>query len=344
MDVTTRIIGAALGTALLGAAAVPASAAPAGAAPEEDGLAKGDTAFVDVAAATVWVEPNTERKIDKPALANPVDLDTWNASMQDTETRRWLTGKLETQAVLGSEVEVDEVKGDWAKVVVLDQATPRDERGYPGWVPVDQLVESDDFDTLTETKDRAVVTDRKTHLGVRPGDDSGMEVSFNTELPVVSESDGHSRVALPDGSRAWIDEDATDVYAPGEGPAAPKGKDLVETGKKFLGLRYLWAGVSAWGFDCSGFTYAIYRAHGIDIPRDAGDQAEVGEDVAVDDLRAGDLLFFAEPGGTGSVHHVGMYIGDGKMIHAPNAEESVSIVDWQVWDEGNEFSGAKRMS
>lgn len=339
MHRSKSIIGAALGATLLGAAAVPASAAPAA-----DELEKGDTAFVDVAAATVWVEPGTNRGIDKPSMADPVDLDTWNANMQDTEKRRWLTGKLETQAVLGSEVQVDEVSGDWAKVVVLDQATPRDERGYPGWVPVDQLTESEDFEQLTETKDRAVVTDRKTHLGLRPGDDSQMEVSFNTELPVVATSGGHSRVALPDGSRAWLDDDSIDVHAPGEGPAAPEGEDLVETGTQFLGLRYLWAGVSAWGFDCSGFTYAIHRAHGIDIPRDAGDQAEVGEDVAVDDLRAGDLLFFAEPGGTGSVHHVGMYIGDGKMIHAPNAEESVSIVDWQVWDEGNEFSGAKRMS
>ena len=336
---TTRIIGAVLGTTLLGAAAVPAAAAP-----PADELEAGDTAFVDVAAATVWVEPGTNRGIDKPSMTDPVDLDAWNDSMQDTETRRWLTGKLETQAVLGSEVEVDEVSGDWAKIVVLDQATPRDERGYPGWVPVDQLSESEVFTGLTEAKDRAVVTDRKVHLGRRPGDDSGMEVSFNTELPVVAESGDHRRVALPDGSRAWLDEDSIDVYGPGEQPPAPSGADLVETGERFLGLRYLWAGVSAWGFDCSGFTYTIHRAHGIDIPRDAGDQAEVGEDVAVEDLAKGDLLFFAEPGGTGSVHHVGMYIGDGKMIHAPNAEESVSIVDWQVWDEDNEFSGAKRMS
>lgn len=339
MDTTQRIIGAVLGTTLLGAAAIPASAAP-----PQDRLTKGDTAFVDVAAATVWVEPNTGRPIDKPSKTNPVDLDQWNANMQNTETRRWLTGKLETQAVLGSEVEVDQVKGKWAKVVVLDQATPRDERGYPGWVPVDQLTENDDFGAMAETKDRAVVTDRKVHLGLRPGDDSGMEVSFNTELPVVAESGDDRRVALPDGSRAWLDEDSIDVYAPGEEPAAPSGEDLVETGERFLGLRYLWAGVSAWGFDCSGFTYTIHRAHGIDIPRDAGDQAEVGQDVAEEDLQAGDLLFFAQPGGTGSVHHVGMYIGDGKMIHAPNAEESVSIVDWQVWDENNEFSGAKRMS
>ena len=333
------ITGAVLGAALLGAAAVPASAASA-----DDDLEAGDTAFVDVAATTVWVEPDTNRASDEPSLTNPVDLDAWNASMEDTESRRWLTGKLETQAVLGSEVEVDEVSGDWAKIVVLDQETPRDDRGYPGWVPVDQLVESDEFDELTETKDRAVVTDRKATLGDAPVDDSGMEVSFNTELPVLEETSEGAEVALPDGSTAWLDDDAVDVYAPGEKPDAPEGADLVETGKEFLGLRYLWAGVSAWGFDCSGYTYTIHRAHGIDIPRDAGDQAEVGEDVAVDDLQAGDLLFFAEPGGTGTVHHVGMYIGDGKMIHAPNAAESVSVVDWQEWDEDDEFSGAKRMS
>lgn len=335
----TRIIGAVLGTTLLGATAIPAAAAP----PEDD-LEAGDTAFVDVAAATVWVEPDTDRALDEPSLTNPVDLDAWNDAMQDTETRRWLTGKLETQAVLGSEVEVTEVSGDWAKVVVLDQTTPRDERGYPGWVPVDQLVESDRFERFTERRDRAVVTDRTTTLGDRPNDDAGTEVSFNTELPVLAESRRGTKVALPDGSTGWLDDEAVDVYAPGEDPPEPEGSDLVETGRQFLGLRYLWAGVSAWGFDCSGFTYTIHRAHGIDIPRDAGDQAEVGEDVAVADLQAGDLLFFAEPGGTGSVHHVGMYIGDGRMIHAPNAAESVSIVDWQEWDETDEFSGAKRMS
>lgn len=336
---TKRIIGAVLGTTLLGSTAVPAAAGSQG-----DELEVGDTAFVDVAAATVWVEPGTDRPIDKPSLTNPVDLDAWNEAMEETEPRRWLTGKLETQAVLGSEVEVTEIDGDWAKIVVLDQATPRDERGYPGWVPVDQLVESDRFERLTEKKDRAVVTDKKTTLNRTPvGKRPGMEISFNTELPVLTENRHGAKVALPDGSSAWLDDEAIDVYAPGEKPEAPEGEDLVETGERFLGLRYLWAGVSAWGFDCSGYTYTIHRAHGIDIPRDAGDQAEVGEDVAVKDLQAGDLLFFAEPGGTGSVHHVGMYMGDGKMIHAPNAAESVSVVDWQEWDENDEFSGAKRM-
>lgn len=335
----TTIIGAVLGTILISGG--PAVAATARA---DDGLKSGDTAFVDVAAATLWVEPDTARELDAPSLTNPVDLDEWNLRMENTETRRWLTGRLETQAVLGSAVTVTDVSGDWAHVVVHDQATPRDSRGYPGWVPVDQLVEDDRFGVQQETKGTAIVTSTRTTLNGTPtGRHPKLEVSFNTELPVLTQNHHGAKVALPGGSSAWLADEDIDVYGPGGGPTSEDGADLVETARQFLGLRYLWAGVSAWGFDCSGFTYSVHRAHGIDIPRDASAQAAVGQDVAVEDLQAGDLLFFAQPGGVGHVHHVGMYIGDGKMIHAPNAAESVSIVEWQEWDDSGEFSGAKRM-
>src|SRR5699024_79032 len=212
-------IAAVLGSALA------VSCPPAASAQEADTIEAGDTAFVDVAAATLWVEPDTDRPLDRPSTTNPVDLDEWNSRMQDTETRRWLTGKLETQAVLGSKVEVTKVSGDWAKVVLPEQATPRDERGYPGWVPTDQLVENDRFERQVEHRDRAVVTDRTASLQ-RPGGRSGPEISFNTELPVLHEGRDRTTVALPDGSRASLDEDAIEVYAPGEGPAAPTGEDL----------------------------------------------------------------------------------------------------------------------
>src|SRR5699024_6040320 len=83
------------------------------------------------------------------------------------------------------------------------------------------------------------------------------------------------------------------------------------------------------------------RAHGIDLPRDSGDQAKAGKAVSSSNLKAGDLLFFSTPSGT--VHHVGMYVGDGKMIHSPNASKDVYVTDWKKWDTGNEFSGARRI-
>lgn len=331
-------------TAAALAALLCTSTATATAATGNDGIAPGEHAFVDVTAATLWVEPDTARDLDEPSLANPVDLDQWNDNMADTETRRWLTGKLETQAVLGSEVEVTEISGDWAHVLVLDQPTPRNDDGYPGWMPVRQLTQSTQFGWEQQHLRWAQVTDNKARL-TRSGAGHGQQqqVSFNTRLPVLADTPHALLLALPDGSRGWLDSSSADVYAPGEKPATPSKQELVDTGKQFLGLRYLWAGVSAYGFDCSGFTSSIYRAHGITIPRDADAQAETGKDVDTDDLQQGDLLFFAQPGGSGFVHHVGMYIGDGKMIHAPNASTTVSIVDWQDWDSDDEFAGAKRI-
>ncbi|GAB3059863.1 C40 family peptidase [Sediminivirga luteola] len=340
MKIATLISGL-LAASLTAVAAPAAATGPAG---SEDALAAGDTAFIGVTAATLWVEPGLARDIDAPSLSDPVDLDRWNENLEDTELRRWLTGKLETQAVYGSRVEVLDIEGDWAHVAVAEQSTPRDERGYPGWLPAAQLREDDRFERLQERRSRAVVTAKRAALAADPkGNRVLQDLSFNTELPVLARTPRAVRVALPGGGGAWLDAADVDVYAPGQDPAQPSGDDLVATAEQFLGLRYLWAGVSSYGFDCSGFTYSVHRAHGIDIPRDSGVQAEAGQEVAVEDLQPGDLLFFAEPGGVGRVHHVGMYIGDGRMIHAPNAAESVSIVDWQDWDAADEFSGARRM-
>src|SRR5690606_22568838 len=140
--------GAGLAAAGLSALTPQAHAAPPGTSPSTvsgmkpaadeklapgEGLAPGVTAHVAVSATTLWVAPRTHRPdVDAPSLTNPVDLDAWNRNMEDTETRRWLTGELESQAVLGSEVIVDEVDGDWAHVVVTAQGTPRDPRGLRG--------------------------------------------------------------------------------------------------------------------------------------------------------------------------------------------------------------------
>lgn len=326
----------------------PALAEPADqgqtAAQPGEGIEAGDTAFVDTTVATLWGEPDQTRPMDEPSTTNPVDLDQWNKNMEKTEDRGWLTGHTETQAVYGSEVSVIETKGDWSKVAVNDQSTPKDDRGYPGWVPTGQLIENQSFDEQKVSSQRAVVTSDKAALTGDSGEDgNNLNLSFNTELPVVSQDGSSVQVGLPNGGTGSVQATDVSVYAPGEKPERPTGEQVVETGKQFDGLRYLWAGVSSYGYDCSGFTYSMYRAHGIDIPRDADAQAEFGQDVAEDDLQPGDLLFFAQPGGTGAVHHVGMYVGDGKMIHAPNESTTVSVTDWKQWDSKDEFSGAKRM-
>ena len=114
----------------------------------------------------------------------------------------------------------------------------------------------------------------------------------------------------------------------GELPAAaakplPRTRaDLVRSAKQFLGLHYLWGGLSAWGYDCSGLTWAVYRAHGITIPRDADAQFAAGRADLARGREPGDLIFY----GTSFVHHVTMYLGGGMMIEAPNSASEVRIV------------------
>jgi cell wall-associated NlpC family hydrolase len=110
--------------------------------------------------------------------------------------------------------------------------------------------------------------------------------------------------------------------------------DIVRSAKQFVGLHYLWGGLSAWGYDCSGLTWAVYRAHGITIPRDADAQFAAGTPVALAQVQPGDLLFYESP----VVGHVSMAIGNGQMIESPNSRSEVRIVPIRTSD----FRGARR--
>ena len=312
------------------------------------GLDPGVIAHVAVTATTLWVEPRTHRPdVDGPSLTNPVALDAWNATMQDTETRRWLTGKLESQAVLGSEVIVDEIDGDWARIVVTAQGTARDPRGYPGWVPTAHLVVDEDFAQRAPTSPTATVTALTSTLsGTRSGNHPGIDVSFDTILPVLGRTATAVRVAVPGARPACLPAEDVVVHEAGETPPLPTAEDVIATGERFLGLRYLWAGVSAYGVDCSGYTYTLFHHHGISIDRDAGDQMHHSglEPVEREDLQRGDLVFFATAPGGDSIRHVALYLGDDLIMQAPNAERSVEVMSLTAYDPTGEYAGARRVA
>lgn len=90
----------------------------------------GENAYIDVSVATLWTEPSITRPVDEPSITNPVDMWKWTTSMTYDE-KLWLVGNLETQGLLGTEVTILEKQGDWVKVAVHGQPTPREEAGYP---------------------------------------------------------------------------------------------------------------------------------------------------------------------------------------------------------------------
>ena len=95
---------------------------------------------MNVAVANLWKAPETKRTIDQYSLSNPVDMRKWTAKMPTLESRRWLTGKTETQGLYGQEVKVLKTSGKWVKVAIKDQSTPKSKYGYPGWMPKSRII------------------------------------------------------------------------------------------------------------------------------------------------------------------------------------------------------------
>lgn len=93
------------------------------------------------------------------------------------------------------------------------------------------------------------------------------------------------------------------------------------------GSPYLWGATGPDRFDCSGFTtYVFQNSVGVSLPRVSSDQANVGTEVSRDQLQPGDLVFFSTDG-SGGVSHVGIYVGNGCMIHSPHSGDVVKVTD-----------------
>ena len=106
-----------------------------------------------------------------------------------------------------------------------------------------------------------------------------------------------------------------------------KGEEIAEYAKQYVGYKYVLGGASPKnGFDCSGLTYYVYKQFGYTISRSSRTQAKDGKEVSKDELQPGDLLIFKNQSLT-AIGHVGIYIGNNKMVHASEPGVGVVITD-----------------
>jgi len=294
-------------------------------------------AFVRVTLATVWARPGEARPVDAPSTTRPVDIPRWLSRMSVAQ-RAWLVGRLQTQAAYGAQVAVLGRRGAWTKVAVRGQATPLNSYGYPGWVPTRQLTAHRSLINARRSHPVAVVTRKVAWLRDANTYAPRLAVTYATRLPLMAQAGRYDMIATPSGGTLAIARRSVAEYSSAAVIPTPTGRRIVAEGERFIGLPYLWAGTSAYGFDCSGFTYILFRRFGIPLPRDADRQAMHGRAIAKSRLRRGDLVFFTSAGG-GAIDHVAIFAGSGMVLESPHTGDVVKLVPLASLDG---YSGARR--
>ena len=119
-----------------------------------------------------------------------------------------------------------------------------------------------------------------------------------------------------------------------------QGAQIVSTAKGLMGVAYVFGGTSPKGFDCSGLLQYVFKMNGLSIPRLADEQYQLGRKAQRNQLSAGDLVFFTTY--TSGVSHCGIYVGDGKFLHASSSRGvTINSLDDEYWRA--RFVGAKKL-
>jgi peptidoglycan DL-endopeptidase CwlO len=177
------------------------------------------------------------------------------------------------------------------------------------------------------------MTSRKSQITAQLVERKNALAGVEAEVAALQAADEAKRLAA---ARALVSRRGGGGGGGGGGnfppPTIPAHGSVVDYARSRLGLPYVWAASGPNSFDCSGLTMWCYAKVGISLPHSSRDQINVGQRVSLADLQPGDLVFFGHP-----IHHVGIYIGGGQMIHAPHTGDHVKISPLQ-----SGFAGACR--
>lgn len=255
-------------------------------------IAPGQPALIAVAVATLWAQPSAPGPEDRLALGVPSAIREWVARLTNDIRAHGLKGRVRTQCLLGTPVDVLQIADGWAQVACPAQETS-------GWLPIDQLVYPAEGDA--EGLEH-LVSATATAVRDEPGGDVAIPgVTLGTRLRVVGKPyRGWVPVALP-GPRqpGWVpqrDLAAEPVSAASSTGVIAAGLDAVKLAQQLLEIPYLHGGVSAYGIDSPGLVWIVYRQLGIDVPRFNEALIDIGESVDFEDLHPGDLVFIEHGG------------------------------------------------
>jgi len=231
---------------------------------------------------------------------------------------------------------VEGKEGDWYKVVY---------DGVEGYVH-SSYIEFEEYLIGDYTYNAQV---NGTGVRLRNGASTYSDIIANynvgTKLSVIGVSGNWLKVMTGTGQTGFMSSDYikySNAQKLAISQALTVGEQLVNTAKQYLGVKYVWGGMSPSGFDCSGFVNYVYKQHGYSMYRVAQDiYNNDGTWVSKENLRVGDLVFFGYS--AYNITHVGMYIGDGQFIHSSSGSGKVVITDLSSNYYTRMYIGAKRI-
>ncbi len=171
------------------------------------------------------------------------------------------------------------------------------------------------------------------------------QIPNNQTVSIVALQPGWAKVTYG-GTQGFVSLDYLKVMS-GEIPSSrstsvsSKGQAVVELAKKYLGIPYVYGGSSPSGFDCSGFVYFLYKNMGVTLNRVAADQMTNGTWVPKNALQPGDIVGFANK--SGYINHVGIYAGNGMMIHSPQTGDVVRYESIVTGNYANRITCGRRI-
>ncbi|MCM1150057.1 MAG: NlpC/P60 family protein [Butyricicoccus sp.] len=275
-----------------------------------------------------------------PASADTIGGGTVSADALNLRAEPSLEGSVKLLVPGGAFVLVEEQSNGWSKIAY---------NGVSGYVSSNYISFAGNADGVYGFAATVAGNDVRMRSGPSTSDSIIGRFDEGAALTVTGVDGNWLKVATESGAGGYIRSDLLSyAAAAGESAAAARaveaslGEQIVATAKEYLGYRYVWGGMSPAGFDCSGFVNYVYKQHGYSMNRVAQSiYSNDGVNVEKDSLQPGDLVFFGYSGT--SVTHVGLYIGDGQMIHASTYNTGVIISDLSDSYYTRMYVGAKRI-